>query len=53
MWKEKISRAFNGIQWEMVNIRDRQFHVFGFVILDHDINNMEDFGKVIDHLIDL
>lgn len=53
VWNERNSTAFEGIEKEMGNIRDRWFHIFGSILLDHDINRLDDFENVIDHLIDL
>lgn len=51
MWKERNSRVFEGNEREMGNIRDRWIQVFVSMLLGHDINSMEDFGNVVDHLI--
>lgn len=45
-------RAFEGMEKEMVNIRDKWFHTFGSIV-GHDVNRLKEFRNVIDHLIDL
>lgn len=42
-----------GVEREMASIRDRWFHVFGSMVLSHDMNRLENCGHVIDHLIEL
>lgn len=36
-----------------MNIRGIWIHVFGSMVLGHEINMLDDFGKVIDLLSDL
>lgn len=42
-----------GIEREMSSIRNRWIYIFDSMLLGHGINRMDDFGNVIDHLIDL
>lgn len=53
VWKERNASAFDEIERDFVDIRDRWIHTFGFMILDHEINRIDDFRNVIDHLIDM
>lgn len=46
-WKERNSRAFDGIKGEMTKTRDRWLHFFGSVILAHDMYKWEDFGNIV------
>lgn len=52
VWNERNAKLFEDIEREVVNTRDKWIHVFGSIILSHDINRIEDFGNIIDHLID-
>lgn len=46
-------RVFERIEMDFVNIKNRWFHTFTSILLGHDILDWEDFGCVIDHLIDM
>lgn len=48
--KERNNRTFERCKGDMVKIRNRWRHVFGSLILDHEIYGWEDFRKVIDVL---
>lgn len=53
IWEERNVRAFGGIEGEILNIRNKWIHVFGSLILSHNINKLENFGNVIDLLTDM
>lgn len=48
--KKRNTRAFDGVERDLVHIRDSWLHTFRFLFLGHDINGLDDFGNVIDHL---
>lgn len=51
--KEINGRPFEGVEINLGNIRDKWIHTFGFILLGHDIKNLDDIGVIIDQLIDL
>lgn len=40
VWKEKNSRAFEGIENDFNSIKDRWFHLFGSLFLGHNIQDL-------------
>lgn len=44
---------FEGKEVDFVTINDRWFHYFGSIVLGHNLDSLEDFGSVINILIDL
>lgn len=53
VWKEKNLKAFEGIEKDLASIRNNWIYIFGYMILGHDIKELDDFGAIFDHLIDL
>lgn len=41
-------RAFDGIDNDMVETRGRWFHLFGYLLIGHDLYRVEDFWYMID-----
>lgn len=52
-WKERNNRAFEGIELDFNKFINCWFHYFGSTILGHNIDCLNDFGFVVDSLIDL
>lgn len=52
MKREKF-KSFGGIENDFNSIKDRWFHLFGSLFLEHDIQDLEDLWMVLDHLIEL
>lgn len=53
IWKECNNRVFNGKENLFTNFKDRWFHFFVSYILEHNIHSLEDFGAIVDMLIDM
>lgn len=53
IWKERTMRAFDGIDSDMVKIKDRWFYLFGSLLTRHDLYRVEDFGYMIDCLTNM
>lgn len=53
VWKERNVRDFEEIEGEMLKVMNRWLHIFGSLILAHDIYRVENFRNVIDLLTDL
>lgn len=47
------ARAFERVEKDFSNIRNRWIYTFGSIFLDHDINKFDDIDNVMDHLIGL
>lgn len=50
IWKERNSRDFDSVESSILNLKDKWFHYFGFILLDYGIISDVDFGNVIDSL---
>lgn len=54
VWKKRNAKAFDRIEKDLTNIRYKWIHTFDALLLRHDIYEVvDDFGKIIDHLIDM
>lgn len=53
LWKERNSRPFENKGIDLYSLRDRWMHLFGFMLLEHDIISEVNFGDVIDSLTTL
>lgn len=53
IWKEINRRGFEGVEGDMSELRDRWFHLFGSLILGHDLCRVEDFEYLIDCLTNM
>lgn len=52
IWKERNSFAFDEIEGEIVKITDGWLNIFGSFVFSHDTYRMENFGNVVDLLIE-
>lgn len=53
VWKERDNRIFEGLEENFANIKDKSLHLFGSIILGHNLNCLDDFGATVNILTDL
>lgn len=52
-WKEKNNLVFEGKEEQIVDIRDKCFHYFCSLVLEHKLYKMDDFRVIEDMLTDM
>lgn len=53
VWKERDNRIFEGLEENFANIKDKSLHLFGSIILGHNLNCLDDFGATVNILTDM
>lgn len=53
IWKKRNNRAFKGKEDIFGNIKDKWFHFFDSIVLEHNLVHFDDFGSISDMFIDL